>query len=172
MKPENIKLPPQLMASGMMLIIVLFVVWVLMKRLGLIKTETQKKLEKETAENVKQLTSVEGVKLFDPALYKNSQYGYAYLVPQDQANKWADKIFDAFGFVNFSQKMIWDWFGDNEEQIYSVFRDITSQIQISQISDAYATRYSRDLLGDINSNLNDKEKSFLWNIIKNKPFAK
>ena len=33
---------------------------------------------------------------------------------------------------------------DDEEQIYSVFRAMTSQLTISQVSDAYAQLYSSD----------------------------
>ena len=157
MNIKNIKIPPNIFFYGVALLVILWIVYLLMKRIGLIKSQTVKKAEKETIENVKDLIASE---YFNPNLYKQSNYGYAHLPSNETVNGWAKQIHDSFG-----------WFNDDEEEIYSVFRAMNNKLTISQVSDAYTQLYSSDLLGDLKQYLNERELSFLWNIIKQKRLA-
>lgn len=148
---------PQIVLYGLLIIVVLWIIYLLMKRIGLIKTQADIKEVKERTEAVQNL---ENSKYFDPNLYKQTSYGYAHLLPSTTANYYAKEI-----------KSSWGWFNDDEERVYSAFRSLTSKIQISQVADAYAQLYKSDLLGDIVHYFNAKEKAFLWKIIDSKPIA-
>ncbi len=138
--------------------VILVGAYLMFKRLGLIRSKVVKALDRKVDENIIALT--ENQHIFDPDTYKKREQSYAYNVPDSTAQNWADTIKKAWGFFN-----------DDEATIYNVFREITSQIQISQIADKYADTYQKDLLHDINSKMNNKERSYLWEIIKTKPFT-
>lgn len=154
---KNVKIPPQIVAYALISIIVLWIVYQLMKKVGLISDQVTRKKDKTIAANVQ---SIEQIPFWNPSLYQNSNYGYAVLMPNDTIKSWAKDIHDSFG-----------WFNDDEEQVYNVFRKLTNQIILSQLSDAYSKLYSSDLLGDLKNYFDDKELSYLYTIISNKPIG-
>lgn len=75
-------------------------------------------------------------------------------------NKWINQIWDSKGF-----------FKDNEDKVYSVFRQMNSQFEINMFSKVFSTIKQRDLFGFLSTFMNDKELSIVYNIIKNKKLA-
>jgi hypothetical protein len=154
---KNVKVPPQIFFYGVMLIIIVWIVFLLLKRVGLIKDAVTKKLEKDVENAVSEISNTN---IFDPNLYKQSNYGYAHLPSNETVNAWVKGIKDSFG-----------WFNDDEERIYSIFRQMNNKLTVSQVSDAYTQLYRSDLFGDLRDYLNDRELAFLWKIIDSKPKA-
>ena len=154
---KNIKVPPQIFMYGLISVIIIWIVYLLMKRIGLIEDRATIRLEKDVEKSVSEISNTD---IFNPNLYKESGYGYAHLPSNETVNSWAKGIKDSFG-----------WFNDDEEQIYSIFRAMNNKLTVSQVSDCYAQLYSSDLFGDLRQYLNDRELAFLWKIIDSKPKA-
>jgi len=153
---KKVNIPPQVIFYGISTLIIVWVIYLALKRIGLIKSATKIRAEKDEARALKELRNAE---FFNPNLYKEDKYSLVNLLSNDVANQYAKDI-----------KKSWGWFNDDEAAVYSVFRKMANKIQISQIADAYAQLYKADLLGDIEYYLNAKERAFLWNIIDSKPF--
>jgi len=74
------------------------------------------------------------------------------------ADKVAKQIFDAF-----------NWYNDNEEQIYGTLRLLKNQVQLSQVCYRYSLIYKVDLGREIQSRLSDSEFTQVVNIVKKFP---
>lgn len=61
------------------------------------------------------------------------------------------------------------WYNDNEEEIYSVFRALSSQSQVTSLAYWFKQKYSEDLFYFLKSFLNDKEMATIIKIINSKP---
>lgn len=94
-----------------------------------------------------------------PDLYKQSNLGYAHLMSEQNAKKYAIALYENL---------------DSPEIIYYVFRQIPSKVQISQVSDIYqdvSPETTGDLYKDLINNLNKFEIAYLNFIIKQKNLA-
>lgn len=149
-------------------IVVLFVVYQVMKRTGLIKTFAQRKtarLVEKSARNEKittgtQKAQTKDVKIllsasdfFNPALWKDQSADL--LMKQDVARSKATNIRSALKGP-----------GTNESKVMKAFRNLTSKYMVSQIAFHYAANFKRDLLTDLVSDMNKTELNELYNIIK------
>jgi len=59
--------------------------------------------------------------------------------------------------------------GTDEDAIYNAYSGIQSQRKMAQIATRYAAKYGEGLLDRINSELNQNERTKLFNIVKSKP---
>lgn len=128
--------------------IVVFLVYKLAGKIGLVKTREQK--EKDKA--VESLTLSE---YFNPSYYKNKS-----------AKPLGNSIADSF--AKDIRKAL-KGFGTNEDLIYSTFAKLKNKVNISELADTYNIKYKADLKADIMNDLNDKEKAKLMFIINSLP---
>lgn len=68
---------------------------------------------------------------FSPIFYKSRN---CTIITRASADKFAKEIYDALGF----------W-GDNEDQVINVFRQLKSKCQVSFLADVFAQNYKKDL---------------------------
>jgi putative cell wall-binding protein len=59
--------------------------------------------------------------------------------------------------------------GTDEDAIYNTYSGIQSQRKMAQLATRYAAKYGENLLDRINSELNNNERTKLFNIVKSKP---
>jgi hypothetical protein len=59
--------------------------------------------------------------------------------------------------------------GDDEEQIYGVFRNLRFKTQVGSLVTAYFKLFKKDLLTDLKSRLSESEFATIINIIETKP---
>jgi len=134
----------------------------ILKKLGIQKTEEEKALE--------------NIDVIPPAgnVWAGSAYKFppgSLLLKSDLANKYAQQIYDAFGF-----------FGDDEAVIFGIFRSLKTQSQVAWLAKAFKEKYKTDLLTflqkgskttqymrPVSSGLNASEMTQIINIIKSKP---
>lgn len=134
----------------------------ILEKLGLKKSAEEKELE--------------NVDLIPPAgnVWAGSAYKFppgALLLKSSVANKYAEQIYNAFGF-----------FGDDEDVIFGVFRALKTQSQVAWLAKAFKEKYKADLLTflqkgtkttqymrPVSSGLNASEMTQILNIIKSKP---
>lgn len=132
-------------------------------KLGLTDDEKAKK-EKELIEYANNNPG------WNPNYYKqfpNSKYRTVMIMTPATAKARAKLIYDA-----------WSFWGDNEDQIYSVFRTLKSQVQLSQLCATYAANYNQDLLRRLQNpwyyrkdGLDEKEFAIIANIVQKLPTA-
>lgn len=159
---KNIKIPPQLFAYGLITLIVVWVLYLIMRRTGLIQSKEARAASKEKAAEEAQIKLekqlLEDSEYFNPNLYKKTGYNLSVILPEDSAKLYAKQIFNAWGIIN-----------DDEEQVYDVFRKIPNKITISQVSDMYSKMYKADLLGELIYRMSKTELAFIYRIIDKKP---
>lgn len=155
MNLNKIKIPPTLFAYGILTVIVIWVLYLVMKRIGLIQSKTDQEKDDRQAKNIIEITTTD---IFRPSTYEETNKGLSVLVSSEKASEWARSIYSAFGWIN-----------DDEQAVYNVFRNMTNQLQVSQVADAYSQLYNSDLFGDIDYYFSDVEVSNVWNIIKQLP---
>ena len=71
---------------------------------------------------------------FSPVFYQKAPAG-ALLLTTASANSFAQRIYDAMG-----------WVYDDESAVYSVFKSLKSQSQVSFLSEKFQQKYGEDLL--------------------------
>lgn len=116
--------------------------------------------------------------------YTNNPYiafnpNYAPLIVKAYNKKYYPKIFNGTYNMVFSQgqyinlvNQLWagkDLFNDDEEKIYGVFRQITTQWQLSLLSSLFFYFKKKDLLEWLKGFLDANEMAVIFNIIKNYP---
>ena len=136
MKEEN-----RLLAYGIALIIILFIVYKFLQKIHLIPTEEDKKAEQLGYSN-----------FWKPFFWKDaaSKGKKPKILTKNSAKNLSQKIWDAKGLFN-----------DDEESLYGVFRQIKTQSQISYLSDVFFQETGKDLYEFLNSFLNSDELSKL-----------
>lgn len=144
--------------SIVVIIVVLIVVFLLLKRLGLIKSKTQRKstqeIQQEKAETKIIESTINKSDLFNPTKFVNVSKDR--LLSDKDAKEKATKIRKSFGFFN-----------DDEPIIYGVFRSLTDKIQVSQLAFWYAEiTDGADLAQELNNFLNKKELKQIYDIIQ------
>lgn len=130
------------------LIIIFFTINKILIKLGIVKSAKQ--LEQD-----KLAERLETNKYFNPLTQKKENFKKLSVI---EANTYAERLHKAI-----------KGFGTDEESVYSIFSTLPNKNSISQISEAYYLKYNKDLLSDINNDLNTKEKAKLQSIINNLP---
>lgn len=137
---------------GIAILVILFVVYQVLAKIGLIKTRAKKKAEAAKEEASTELRTSE---FFDPMILEQ----YPNYVPlKNQARDWAAQLYNAMHKL-----------GTDEEAIYSVFGRLRNKLNIAEISLNYRLAWRRDLLTEILNELTEKEQVNLWTIISKLP---
>lgn len=77
------------------------------------------------------------------------------------ASRYADQIHKAWGS--------WYQGGDDEEQLYGVFRKMKDKVQVSQVAKAYQETYSKNLIDTLKDRFDKEEITIVLNIVKALP---
>ena len=64
-----------------------------------------------------------------------------------------------------------NWYNDDEERIYAIFRDLNFQTQVASIVDQYKIRHKADLLNTLKSSFNTTELNEVLKIVNQKPIG-
>ena len=77
------------------------------------------------------------------------------------ASRYADQIHKAWGS--------WYQSGDDEEQVYGIFRKMKDKVQVSQVAKAYQETYSKNLIDTLKNRFDKEEITIVLNIVKALP---
>ena len=77
------------------------------------------------------------------------------------ASRYAGQIHKAWGS--------WYQGGDDEEQVYGVFRKMKDKVQVSQVAKAYQETYSKNLIDTLKDRFDKEEITIVLNIVKALP---
>lgn len=77
------------------------------------------------------------------------------------ASRYADQIYKAWGR--------WYQGGDDEQQVYSVFRSLKDKVQVSQVAKAYQNTYSKNLIDALKDRFDKEEITIVLNIVNALP---
>jgi hypothetical protein len=124
MKKDNKQL---LIYGGIALLAYFGVIRPILKKVGIVKTA-------EDLLVINQSNLPNKVNPFSSTYYKYAPTGTPLLKVADQ-NKYADIIYNAMGYLY-----------DDEAAIYSVFRSLKSQAQVSILAERFLLKYKTDLL--------------------------
>jgi hypothetical protein len=146
---------PNLIIIGILGVGAYFAAKPILEALGIKKSKEDKEGEKileQQEEKINIWTGLEAVKR--AAGSKRKVYALTY------ANAYAKAkgIYDSL-----------NWYDDNEERIYAIFRSLNYQTQVASIVDQYRTLYRTDLLTKLKSSLSDSELNEVLKIINQKP---
>lgn len=152
------KINPKLLIYIGITVVILIVIYLVLKRVGLIKTRVEKQAiaEKKKINTDRKIiqTLVSRSDYFKPSFYKNRPIGE--LISEGEAKKYAEQIEDSWGLLN-----------DDEEQIFDAFRALTSKAQVSQVADQYSKEFKADLAGELIDKLGKKELQIVYDITDN-----
>lgn len=137
---------------GIAILTVLFVLYQILSKIGLIKTKKKKTEEKAKTEAEANLRASE---YFDPLLLKSNEQ---YIPLAGTGKMYAGILYKAMNGL-----------GTDEEAIYSTFGRLKSKENISELALYYQSIGKRDLISDILNELTDKEQAILWSIINKLP---
>ena len=129
--------------------IALFVVYKLLGKIGLIKTK-EKKQREAAVENLR------GVDQFSTTFLQGKTDSYPKL--GKTAQNFAVRLRKAISGV-----------GTNEEEIFSIFSQLKSKENISEVAVYYKAAFGNDLLTDLLNYLTNKDKATLMEIIDKLP---
>lgn len=154
----------QLIGGLLMLVIVLVVIYILLKQLGLVKSAAIRKIDEQVKKDANELARSD---YFDVNFANSVGAPQSSLISAKKVEEIGTKINKAlpyyhivFGFLSFYT---------DEEAIFAAFRELPYKVNISQISRWFSDEKGKDLLSELQSNLNEKELSQLWVIINQKP---
>jgi hypothetical protein len=135
------------------IVVVLFIVYKFLGKIGLIKTADKKKQDEAETKAAQTLrTSV----YFDPMYLKGKTKTYNQL--GNDAQYYAATIMKALG-----------GFGTDEELIYATFGKLKSKENIAEVAAYYLQDYNRILQADLLNDLSDEEMVILNDIISKLP---
>lgn len=144
-------------------VIVLFVLYFVLKRIGIIQGREPKEVREAKADQVKTITELNQMiidfkksPIFNPS-YMNS-IPFSKRLDYNDATELAAQIDDA-----------WGWLNDNEKQVYNAFSGITKQADVASIAYYYRQLFGKDLRSDIIKKMNNSEIRNVWSIIQSKP---
>jgi len=167
----------------------LFVGKKLLESIGLLKTSEDQKNEQEaTALNQGASGNPRKVNAKNPALSLNPNYWLTLLDTYKKKKGGNLTINEINKFLNpdlsngksyninlaaladqiMTSKSVW-WLPDQEEKTWGAFRKMRSQAQVSKLSAIFAEHFKTDLLGFIQSFMNDEQQAKLFTILKTKP---
>lgn len=131
------------------------------EKLGIKDTAVEKKEEKKAAENLEtQETKINIWQGVDAAKRAAGAKTSLLILTYSSAVAKAKGIYNSISMFN-----------DNEERIYSIFRDLSAQTQVASIVDQYRLLYRSDLLNALRSALSKDELNEVTNIISQKPIG-
>lgn len=151
-----------------MMAAMLFTLYFALKKVGLIdpliKNKVQREKEKieieqnkEFQERWSEILNADKFILnyygFDPEYFKTTSENR--ITPESEVIKLAKKLDNSFGFIN-----------DDEEMIYSVFRQLENASQLSQVSNAYFGLNGYYLNDTLIEYLNNDELAIIVEIVK------
>ena len=84
-----------------------------------------------------------------------------FVLKTSTASRYADQIHKAWGS--------WYQGGDDEEQVYGVFRKMKDKVQVSQVAKAYQETYSKNLIDTLKDRFDKEEITMVLNIVKTLP---
>ncbi len=84
--------------------------------------------------------------------------GQLYLLSLSETTKLANQIHSSFG-------SFWSG-GDDEDQLYGIFRKLKDKVQVSQVAKAYYTRYKINLIDKLHDQLNNREVDVILGIVQ------
>lgn len=153
---EQKTINPHIISTGIPIIIILFVIFLLLKRFGLIRTREQRKAAKE-----KKQQKIER-KAIDTTITKEQYFKPTYwrkvsanrLLPEKTARTYATNLRSAlkkFGQIQATKVM-------------AIFNTLTDKAQVSQLSFYYQANYERDMVTDLINNLKKAELLKLYNV--------
>ena len=140
----------------------IFAMYKIAEKFGLIKSSE----EQQQQINLQNLQTGGGSAQFgsfwNPNFWQNvaKQYGTATTIGTNVVNKLADDIYDAIS-----------WYGDDETQIYGVFRALQYQSQISFLAQVFKAKHDKDLYGFLQDHLSDDELNNIAVIVQNYPIT-
>lgn len=151
----------------------LVVFYLLLRKVGLIKSPEQqalraeKKATKEEKKNIK--SSLTKLSAFDPKYYKEANN--PRLLTVDSAIKVSENLRKYIGQLNLIKSTVIGNIlnaGKNEKsKIFGLFKAIPAKTEVSQVSDAYFKAYKADLLTDLSNVLTNAELVELKNVVAN-----
>lgn len=139
--------------------IYLLVVRPILTKVGIVKSAEDRLLDQQTS-------LPNNINPFSPAFYRTGGAGTKILT-SSAADRFAADIYDAMGY-----------FTDDEAKIYSVFRQLRYQSQVSFLAEKFANKYSIDMLEFMKrgknqfnpgSGLNSEELTVIFNIVNRLP---
>ena len=144
-------------------VIVLFILYFLLKRVGIIQAPESKEVREARADQIKTITDLnqqvidfKKSPLFNPS-YMNS-IPFSNRMDYDTATRLAKEIEKA-----------WGWLNDNEKRVYNAFSQINKQSDVSSIAYYYRQLFDEDLRSKIIDKFTKSEIRNVWNIIQSKP---
>lgn len=153
----------------------LLAIYKLMQKFGLIQTTAEAKEEQATNKASGSSTEVD---FNNPMLAFNPNYFQTITADIQNKNKKAKVSFELQkGLLNpyDLSNQVYDakgFFHDDNEKLYSVFRNIQTQFQLSLVAFNFNLKYKKDLLEYIKSFLNSDEIERVFDMVKNYPLLK
>lgn len=168
---SGVKNNQDLIFKGVLLLILLWVLYLFLKKIHLIPSAQDIKDEK----NASLLKEVDYMK---PTFYKNKfaefQNGILKGKSDTYKKSWLKKKFPHFyttDFVNFGRK-IWDskgFFKDNESGAIAVMREFKNKIEVSLFAEWFAKTYNKDLATFFDSYMSNTEQSIIYSTLEKLP---
>lgn len=138
--------------------LLVYIVFLILKRLGLVKSKTERDTKKEVEEYKASeklgYSNISKMPYFDPRYYKTYTPKLHTLLPPSVALNKAVEINNAFGIFN-----------DNEDALFGAFQNLEYKHQISQVAESFYNKYKKDLRNTLISKLSKSEVSRIVNII-------
>lgn len=138
-------------------IVILFVVYRVLKGVGLIQSAQEQKQEQQREQAVT-------ATIWNPNLHTNyvsvGEKKPVYLLRKAERDELARKLWNAKGIFN-----------DDEEAIYAVFRSLRYQTQVASIVLSFKELFNQDLVTWLKSVLSDDEFTTVLNIISAKTYG-
>ena len=153
----------------------LLAIYKLMQKFGLIQTASESKEEQATTQASGSSTEVD---FNNPMLSFNPNYFQTIIKDIKNKNNKAVVVLDIQrGTLNYYDlsNQVYDakgFFHDDNEKLYSVFRNIQTQFQLSNVAFYFNLKYKKDMLEYIKSFLNSDEIERVFDIVKNYPLLK
>lgn len=136
----------RLVIFGLIALIIIWVLTTIFKRIGIIKSDEQKEIERLAA-------GIDKIQEFNPMTNQTKTFKRLSDVEVLQA-------------VNRIVKALQGW-GTNESALFSVFKTLDNKMQISQISEKWFKNFGTDMLTEIKNELRESELATLNKIISN-----
>ena len=156
----------KLFAYFLVTVIVLFILYFLLKRIGIIKSKEPKEVRDAKAKQIDTITNLNQMvidfkesMLFNPS--SMNAIPFANRMSYSRATDLAKEIEDAWAK--------WYWPNDDENAIYKAFSSIDKQLDVSSIAYYYRQLFDKDLRSDIIDKMTNSEIRNIWAIIQSKP---
>lgn len=130
------------------IVIILYVIYKVLGKIGLVQTKESKEKDKATSE-----------------ILTNDYFSAEYALKRYYKSLGKDKALEYAETIRKALK----GFGTDENQLFITFGKLYSKCNIAEIATIYNKKYGRDLQADIANELSAKEKVQLLNIINSLP---